>query len=162
MKFNIIFSWHYDPCGIIAETRLKNKISPYAHVPKPEIEKFMNQTEWEMNTLGDSEQQPPSTSVSQTITPQVSAEKRPRKEVSLLVTEVSTKDFRVYRKNTKTNHTPERSRGEETQSTIAVEGENSPFFSSSHKMMSTSSSKNQVDTTLTTQPSQGSAGLSIF
>jgi hypothetical protein len=44
MKFSLIFPWHYDPCGIIAETRLKNRISPYAHVPRPEIEKFMNQT----------------------------------------------------------------------------------------------------------------------
>jgi len=69
MKFNINFPWHYDPCDIIAETRLKNKISPCAHVPKPEIEKFMNQIEWEMNTLEDSEQQPPSASVSQAITP---------------------------------------------------------------------------------------------
>jgi hypothetical protein len=50
MKFSTSFPWHYDPCGIIAETRLKNIISPYAHVPKPEIEKFMNQTEWEENT----------------------------------------------------------------------------------------------------------------
>jgi hypothetical protein len=46
MKFNTSFPWHYDPCGIIAETRLKNKISSYTDVPKPEIEKFMNQTEW--------------------------------------------------------------------------------------------------------------------
>ena len=41
-KVSISFPWHYDPCGIIVETRLKNKISPYAHVPKPKIEKFMN------------------------------------------------------------------------------------------------------------------------
>jgi hypothetical protein len=64
MKFSIIFSWHYDPCGIIVEIKIKNKISPYAHVPKQEIEKLMNQTELEMNTLEDSEQQPPSASVS--------------------------------------------------------------------------------------------------
>jgi hypothetical protein len=51
IKFNPSFPWHHDPCDIIAETRLKNNISPYAHVPKPEIEKFMNQTEWEENTL---------------------------------------------------------------------------------------------------------------
>jgi hypothetical protein len=37
MKFKKSFPWNYDPCGIIAETRLKNKIPPYAHVPKPEI-----------------------------------------------------------------------------------------------------------------------------
>jgi hypothetical protein len=56
MNFSTSFPWHYDPCGIIEETILRNKISPYAHVPKPEIEKFMNQTEWEVNTLEDSEQ----------------------------------------------------------------------------------------------------------
>jgi hypothetical protein len=44
MKFKQSFPWNYDPYGIIAETRLRNKISPYAHVPKLEIEKFMNQT----------------------------------------------------------------------------------------------------------------------
>jgi hypothetical protein len=79
MKFNTSFPWHYDPCGIIAETRLRNKISPYAHVPKPEIEKFMNQTEWEVNTLEDSEQQPPSAIVSQTITPQVPSREEDQK-----------------------------------------------------------------------------------
>jgi len=42
MKFKQSFPWNYDPCGVIAETRLKNKISSYAHVPKPEIEKLMN------------------------------------------------------------------------------------------------------------------------
>jgi hypothetical protein len=46
MKFSLRFPWHYDPCGIIAETRLKNKISPYDQVPNPEIERFMNRTEW--------------------------------------------------------------------------------------------------------------------
>ena len=89
MKFKQSFPWHYDPCGIIAETRLKNKISPYAHVPKPEIGKFMNQIEWEENTLIEIEQQPSPTIISQTITPHVPLEKRPRKEVSPLVTYVS-------------------------------------------------------------------------
>jgi hypothetical protein len=42
MKFSQSFPWHYDPYGIIAKTRLKNNISPYAHVPKPEFEKFVN------------------------------------------------------------------------------------------------------------------------
>jgi hypothetical protein len=144
------------------ETRLRNKISPYAHVPKPEIEKFMNQTEWEVNTLEDSEQQPPSASVSQTITPQVPAEKRTRKDVSSSVTEVSAEDFQVYKKRPKTSHTTDRSGEEETQSTTVVEGEHSPLFSSSQQMMSTSSSKKQTYTTLTSQPSQGSAKLSIF
>jgi hypothetical protein len=117
MKFKQIFSWHYDPCGVIVETRLKNIIPPYAHVPRSEIEKFMNQTQWEENTLIDTEPQSSPASFSQTTTPQVPVEKRPRKDVSPSVTEVSTKDFQVYRKRSKTSHTPDRSRGEETQST---------------------------------------------
>jgi hypothetical protein len=82
MKFNTSFTWHYDPCGIIAEMRSKNKISPYAHTLKPEIEKYVNQTEWEVNTLEDTEQQSPLTMISQTTTPQVPKEKRPRKDTS--------------------------------------------------------------------------------
>jgi hypothetical protein len=69
MNFSTSFIWHYDPHGIIVEMRLKNKISPYAHTLKPEIEKFMNQTEWEVNTLEDTEQQSPLTMISQTTTP---------------------------------------------------------------------------------------------
>jgi len=64
MNFKKSFPWHYDPCGVIAEIGLRNKISPYAYVPKPEIEKFMNQTEWEENTLIDTEQKPPSAIIS--------------------------------------------------------------------------------------------------
>jgi hypothetical protein len=51
MKFHISFLWHYDPCRIIYEMRVKNKNIPYVHTPKPEIEKFANQIEWELNTL---------------------------------------------------------------------------------------------------------------
>jgi hypothetical protein len=93
MKFRLSFSWHYDPCGIIAEIRLRNKISPYAHVPKPEIEKFMNQIKWEDNTLIDTEKKSPPASISYTTTPQVQVEKRPKKEVSPSVTEVSVEDL---------------------------------------------------------------------
>jgi hypothetical protein len=127
MKFGISFPWHYDPCGIIAEMRLRNKSSPYAHVPKPEIEKFMNQTEWEVNTLEDTEQQSPPAIFSQTTTPQIPKEKRPRKDASPSITEVSAEDFQVYKKRPKTSHTTDRSGEEETQSTTVVEGEHSPF-----------------------------------
>ena len=51
MKFDASFLWHYDPCGIISEMRIKNKNIPYVHSPKLEIERFTNQTEWEVNTL---------------------------------------------------------------------------------------------------------------
>ena len=56
MKFNTSFIWRYDPSGIIAKMRSKNKISPYSHTLKLEIEKYVNQTKWEENTLVDNEQ----------------------------------------------------------------------------------------------------------
>jgi hypothetical protein len=50
--------------------RSKNKTSPYAHTLKPEIEKYVNQTEWEANNLVDTEQQEtPSVYFSKTTTP---------------------------------------------------------------------------------------------
>jgi hypothetical protein len=93
MKFGTSFLWHYDPHEIIAEMRLKNKSSPYVHVPKPEIKKFVNQTEWEVNTLEDIEQQSPTTFISQTTTLHMPKEKIPRKDTSPSVTEVSVEYF---------------------------------------------------------------------
>jgi hypothetical protein len=43
MKFSMSFPWHYDPCGIISEMRVKNKNIPYVHESRPEVEKFANQ-----------------------------------------------------------------------------------------------------------------------
>jgi hypothetical protein len=42
MKFFVSFIWHYDPCRIISEMRVKNKNIPYVHTSRPEIEKFTN------------------------------------------------------------------------------------------------------------------------
>jgi hypothetical protein len=134
MKFNTSFIWIYDPSWIIAEMISKNKISPYAHTLKPEIEKYVNQKEWEENTLVDTEQQEsPSVSISHTITPQVPKERRPRKDSSPSVTEVSTKDFQVYNKRPKATHTTHMSGEEEPYSTKVIEGK--------HQVVSTSSSK---------------------
>jgi hypothetical protein len=55
MKFFMSFTWHYDPCGIISKTRVKNKNAPYAHESKPEIEQFANQTVCVPDTLMDVE-----------------------------------------------------------------------------------------------------------
>jgi len=96
MNFSTSFTWHYDPYGIISEMRVRNKTAPYAHEPRPEIEKFANQTEWEPDTLEDvepvvgREQQGPSTSALPATTPQALNEKRPRQESSPPVTEVFT------------------------------------------------------------------------
>jgi hypothetical protein len=140
----------------------KNKNSPYVHAPKPKIEKFVNQTEWEANTLEDTEQQSLSTTISQTTTPQVPKEKIPRKDVSPSVTEVSAKDFQVYKKRPRTSHTTNRYGEEEIHSTTLVQGENPSPFSRSQHIMYTSSSKNQTDTSFINQPNQGATKLSIF
>jgi hypothetical protein len=55
MKFPTSFAWNYDPHGIISDMRLKNETGQYVHEPRPEIEKFANQTEWEPDTLEDVE-----------------------------------------------------------------------------------------------------------
>jgi hypothetical protein len=64
MNFFVSFTWHYDPCGIISEMRIKNKNILYIHMSRPEVEKFANHTEWEPNTLVEEEQQDPSVVVS--------------------------------------------------------------------------------------------------
>jgi hypothetical protein len=142
--------------------RSKNKISPYAHTLKPEIEKFVKQTKWEVNTLEDVKQQSPLTMISKTTTPRVPKEKIPRKDVSPSVTEVSAEDFQVYTKRPKTTHTSHKSGEEETQSTKEVEGECTPLLPRSYQTMSTSSSKKKTNTIVITQPPPGSVKLSIF
>jgi hypothetical protein len=122
----------------------------------------VNQTEWEVNTLEDIEHQSCLTMISQTTTPQLPKEKRPRKDVSPSVTKVSAEDFQVYKKRPKATHTTDKTREKETHSTIVAEGDHSSPFSSSHPMMSTSSSKKQTDTTVITQPPPESIKLRIF
>jgi hypothetical protein len=103
MKFFVSFTWHYDPCGIISEMRIKNKNIPYVHISRLEVEKFANQTEWEPNALVEIEQQDLSVTVSQTTTPQAPKEKRPRQDLSPPVTKVSLEKFQLHTKRPKTN-----------------------------------------------------------
>jgi hypothetical protein len=93
MKFFVSFTWHYDPCGIISEMRVKNKNIPYVQKSRPKVEKIANQTGWEPNTLVETEQQDLPVTVSQTTTPQSPKEKRPRQDMSPPVTEVSLEEF---------------------------------------------------------------------
>jgi hypothetical protein len=93
MKFFMTFPWNYDPCGIISEMRVKNKNISYVHEARPEVEKIANQTVWEPNTLVEVEHQDPPATVSQMNTPQVPKEKRPKKDLSSPVTEVSSEEF---------------------------------------------------------------------
>jgi hypothetical protein len=51
MNFTQSFAWNYDPFGVISELRVKQKRTPYAHVHKLEVEKYMNHTDWKENTL---------------------------------------------------------------------------------------------------------------
>jgi hypothetical protein len=51
MNFSMSFPWHYDPCGIISEMRVRNKNIPYVHESRPEVEKFASKTAREPNTL---------------------------------------------------------------------------------------------------------------
>ena len=53
LKFQVSFPWNYDPQGFLSIIRVKCKLPPFIHEPKPDIEKFENQTKWLENTLID-------------------------------------------------------------------------------------------------------------
>lgn len=53
IKFINGFMWQYDPRGVINKIRLRVKLGPYIHQPRPDIEQFSNQFEWVENTLID-------------------------------------------------------------------------------------------------------------
>jgi hypothetical protein len=162
MKFFVSFIWHYDPCGIISEMRIKNKNVPYVHTRKPKIEKFMNQTEWELNTLVEIEQQDPSIIISQTTTPQVPKEKRPRKDTSPSITEVSAEDFQLQTKRPKTSLTPDTVGEKEIQSTATMKDDRSLLSTRSKQIMFTVVPKNPMSTPLVEQLSKVGPKLSVF
>jgi hypothetical protein len=120
--------------------RVKNKNAPYAHEPKPEIERFANLTEWEPDTLVDveptvgMERQVPSTSAPPTTTPQNPKEKRPRQESSPPITEVSSEEFKMHAKRPRTAPTTGTTVEQEitttTVATIGVKPTSLPFGSS--------------------------------
>jgi hypothetical protein len=121
MKFFVSFTWHYNLCGIISEMRIKNKNILYVHTSRHGVEKFTNQIEWEPNTLVETEQQDPSVTVSQMTTPQVPKEKRPRKDTSPSIIEVSSKEFQLHIKRPKTTQAPGTTGEKEIQSTTTME-----------------------------------------
>jgi hypothetical protein len=57
----------------------------------------------------------------------VPKEKRPRKDTSLSVTELSAEDFHLHSKNPKTIHIIPRSSEEDNQSAIGAKGEGTPI-----------------------------------
>jgi hypothetical protein len=114
----------------------------------------VNQTKWEENTLVDTEpEESPSVSFSLTTTPQVPKEKRPRKDDSPSITEVSTKYFQAYIKKPKTTHATHMSGEEEPYSSTVIERR--------HEVVSTYSSKKKTKIAMTTQTPPRSVPLSI-
>jgi hypothetical protein len=152
MKFQVNFTWHYDPHGIISDMRLKNKTGPYTHEPRPEVEKFANQTEWEPDTLEDvepvvrEEQQGPSSSALPATTPQVLKEKRPRQESSSPVIEVSIEEFQIHSKKPKTMSTVGTTVGATTLTTTGEKQLTSSFGSSQHKEVTVKSRDSPLGT----------------
>jgi hypothetical protein len=142
--------------------RVKNKNVPYVHTPKPEIEKFSNQTEWEPHTLVEMEQQDPLVIISQTTTPQVPKEKRPRKDTSPSVFEVSAEDFQLHTKRPKTSHTSHTVGEKGIQSTATMKYDRSLLSTRNKQIMSTFFLKKHTNTPLVDQPSKLGPKLSVF
>ena len=79
------------------------KTTPYAHTPKPEIEQYMNQGEWQENTLQEVEEQVLSRTTSEIPIPREKIDKRLREDDYPSVTKFSAKEFKIYRKKIKTD-----------------------------------------------------------
>jgi hypothetical protein len=162
MKFFLSFRWHYDPCGIISEMWVKNKNIPYVHEAKPEIEKFSNQTIWVLDTLVEVEKQVPLTSVPPTTTPQVPKKKRPRKDSSSPVKEVSSEEFQLHTKRPKTVSVPGQTEEKETPPTTVTKSVIPSFGSSIFKDITPSLPKKSTYSLVDTQQGKTGPKLSIF
>jgi hypothetical protein len=172
MKFFLSFPWHYDPCEIISEMRVRNKNIPYVHEFKPEIEKFANQTVWVPDTLVEMEQQveveqqAPSTSVPPTTTPHAPKEKRPRQDSSPPVTEVSSEEFQMHTKRPKTVSTPGTTVEQEvpptTVTTTVIKPVIPPFGLSLYQGITPAVPKKSTDSPLNNQPGKTGPKLGIF
>jgi hypothetical protein len=149
-------------CRIISEMRIKNKNIPYVHESRPEVEKFANQTGWEPNTLVETEQQEHPVTVSQTTTPEAPKEKRPRQDLSPLVTKVSLEEFQLHTKRPKTSPAPDPAREKEIPSTIVTEVDRSLLNTSSKQIITTVLTKKTTDTPPINQPGKTGPKLSIF
>lgn len=100
MKFNLSFTLSYDPWGIISKLRVENKTTPYIHTSRPEIEKYVNRSEWVENTLQEVEEQLFSTSNLQNLFPQVKVSKRQREKGSSSIIGSEAKEFITGREQT--------------------------------------------------------------
>jgi hypothetical protein len=135
---------------------------PYVHSSRPEIEKFSNQTEWEPNTLVETEQEELSVTVSQTTTPQAPKEKRPRQDVSPSIIEVSSEEFQLHTKRPKTSQALDMASEKGMQSTTTLEVDRSLLHKRNKQIMTTVLPKNSTYTPPASQPSKIGPKLSIF
>jgi hypothetical protein len=122
----------------------------------------VNQIEWELNTLVEIEQQDPSVIISHTTTLYVPKEKRPRKDTSPSVTEVSAEDFQLHTKRPKSSHTPDTAGEKEIQSTATMKDDRSLLSTSNKQIMSTVFPKKPTNTPLVDQLSKIGPTLSVF
>lgn len=119
MKFKLSFTWSYDPLGIIYKLKVEQKTTPYAHTPRPEIEQYMNQEEWQENTLQEVGEQVFISTTAQTPTPREKHAKRARERISPLVLEIQQSKFIMYKKK-KNNPLEEPSQEESSQEYITL------------------------------------------
>jgi hypothetical protein len=112
--------------------------------------------------LVEVQQQDPPATVSQTATPQVPKEKRPRQDLSPLVMEVSSEEFQLHTKRPKTSSVPRPTGEKEGLPTTVTKSVIPPFGSSLHKAITSAVTEKSIDPPLTTQPGKGGRKLSIF
>ena len=102
--FEEIFSWNYDPQGILSKMRVKCKLTSYIHEKKPEIEKYVNQTEWVEKILVDEVKQGDTSHTLQTSNQGEKATKRVREERTYIAENKTETRFKLrYSKKTKIN-----------------------------------------------------------
>jgi len=53
INFKNSFMWQYDPHGVINKIRIKFKLGPFIHHPRPDIGCFANKSKWLEKTLMD-------------------------------------------------------------------------------------------------------------
>jgi hypothetical protein len=112
--------------------------------------------------LVEAEQQDPPAIVSQTTTPQVPKEKRPRKDLSPPVTEVSSEEFQLHTKRPKTISAPGLTGEKEAPSTTVTKVDRPPLGASLHHVITSALPKKSTDSPLNTHPGKVGPKMSIF
>jgi hypothetical protein len=95
-------------------------------------------------------------------TPQVPKEKRPRKDTSPSITEVSLEDFQLHTKRPKTSHAPNTAGEKGSQSTATMKDDQSLLGTINKNIMSIVFSKKPTDTPPVNQPSKITPKLIVF